>query len=91
MSVPEPVITRLFPRTLEEGGYLEEVAIFAARRCRTTKSTPELWEEVRAKTPNQKRQFLDAVVYEDWALDVLEMLLQASDVYPAAVTKVARA
>lgn len=74
MPVPEPVVTRLFPRTLEEGQYLEDLAIFAARRCRTTKTTEQLWEEVNAKTPGQKRQFLEAVVYQDWALDVLEML-----------------
>lgn len=74
MPVPEPVITRLFPRTIEEGQYLEDLAIFAARRCRTTKNTEELWKEVDGYSSQKKRRFLDAVVYEEWALDVLEML-----------------
>lgn len=66
-------VYRLFPRTLEEGAHLENVSIFAARRCRTQRDHSTLWDEVTNYTPAKKNSFLDQVVSQDWALDVLEM------------------
>ena len=66
-------VTRLFPRTLEEGHYLEDVCNFAARRCRTIKSHDELWAEVTNWSPKKRSTFLNQVAHQDWALDVLEM------------------
>jgi len=70
----------LIPRTVEDGRYAEDVAIFAARRCRTTKSYQELWEEVTSYDEEKKRQFLQQVVFTDWAGDVLEMISLVYDV-----------
>ncbi len=64
--------TLLFPSSIEEGSKLEDIAIFAARRCRTTKTHQELWDEINSKDPSWKPKFLQKVVNEDWALDVLE-------------------
>jgi len=66
-------VRRLFPRDREEGDYLESVAIFAARRCRTAKEYDDLWTEVRGYSPTKRDRFLSQVVFEDWAADVLEM------------------
>ena len=66
-------VTRLFPRNLEEGQYLEDVCNFAARRCRTTKDHDTLWKEVSAYSDEKRASFLNQVVHQDWALDVLEM------------------
>ncbi len=66
-------VHRLFPRTLEEGAYLEDVAVFSARCCRTIKDYDELWEEVNGYSTEHKGTFLDRVVSQDWALDILEM------------------
>ncbi len=64
--------TLLFPSSVEEGSKLEDIAIFAARRCRTTKSHGELLEEVAGYSLERKGNFLKRVVNEDWALDILE-------------------
>ena len=64
----------LIPRSVEDGQYAESIAIFAARRCRTTKSHDELWEEVQAYSVEKRQSFLRRVVHEDWAADVLEMI-----------------
>ena len=64
--------TLLFPSTREEGSKLEDIAIFAARRCRTTKTHSELWDEINSRDISWKPNFLQKVVNEDWALDVLE-------------------
>ncbi len=65
-------VHRLFPRDRQEGSYLENVSTFAARRCRTTLSHEELWEEVVGYSDERRAEFLDKVVNQDWALDVLE-------------------
>jgi len=65
-------VTRLFPRNVEEGSYMEHLAIFAARRCRTVKSIEDLRLEVGDYSLSHKKTFLNKVVNEDWALDVLE-------------------
>lgn len=67
-------VTMLLPRNEVEGEYAETVAIFAARRCRTTKTFEELWGEVAVYSPEKRRNFLSSVVFEDWAADVLEMI-----------------
>lgn len=66
-------VTRLFPRTLEEGQYLEDVCNFAARRCRTNKDHDTLWKEISSYSDEKRASFLNQVVHQDWALDVLEM------------------
>ncbi len=66
-------VYRMFPRTPSDGEYLEGVAIFAARRCRTTKTHDELWEEVWNYTESKRATFLHQVVNQDWAADILEM------------------
>mgnify|MGYP005827537429 CR=1 FL=1 len=66
-------VTRLFPRTLEDGEYLENVCNFAARRCRTLKTHNQLWDEVIGWTPQKRSSFFGQVVHQDWALDVLEL------------------
>ena len=66
-------VTRLFPRNKDDGSYLEDVAIFAARRCRTTKDFDALWSEVISYSEDKSRNFLNQVVFTDWAADVLEM------------------
>lgn len=73
-------VTRMFPRDLEEGTYLENVAIFAARRCRTTKRYYELWREVNGYTTEKRENFITQVVYQDFAIDVLEMLHLVFDI-----------
>jgi len=65
-------VTRLFPRTLEEGSYLENIAVFAARRCRTQKSHEDLMSEVMGYSDKKKYSFVSNVVIQDWALDILE-------------------
>lgn len=65
--------TLLFPRNTEEGGYLEGLAAFGARRCRTRKVHDELMAEVDGWTPERRQNFLHKVINEDWALDVAEI------------------
>lgn len=64
--------TLMFPRNDTDGKYLEDVAIFMARRCRTVKSHDELWKEVVESSPTKKSNFLDKVVGEEWAIDIYE-------------------
>ena len=64
----------LQPRNLEEGLYAEDVAIFAARRCRTTKTFEELQIEIVGYSSEKRRQFLSKVIYQDFAADVMEMV-----------------
>ncbi len=66
-------VRRLFPRTREGGRELEDLCVFAARRCRTVQGHDELWEEVHGMSLAKKENFLNKVVVQDWALDVLEM------------------
>ncbi len=66
-------VTRMFPQSLLVGTEMENMAIFAARRCRTVKTHNELTLEVIHMTDFKKRQFIQTVVFEDWALDVLEI------------------
>ena len=70
----------LHPKDREAGEYAENIAIFAARRCRTTKSREDLWSEVTGYTDEKRRQFLQQVVFTDWAGDVLEMIHLAFDI-----------
>ncbi len=70
----------MVPRSVEEGEYNELVAIFSARRCRTTKSYQDLWDEVLSYTSAKKQEFLSKVVVQDWAADVLEMLFMVYDI-----------
>ena len=66
-------ITRLFPRTAEEGSYMETLAIFAARRDRTLKKHDDLMYEVNSYSLDKRKSFLQGVVHQDWALDVIEI------------------
>lgn len=70
----------LVPRNRTEGEHLESVAIFASRRCRTTKEYDELWQEVMSYTPEKRKNFLQNVVNQEWAADVLEMIQLVYDV-----------
>lgn len=67
-------VIMLVPATEIHGAYLETVAIFAARRCRTTQTHAELWDEVSRYSDEKRRTFLEKVVTQDWAADVLEMI-----------------
>ena len=69
----------MVPRSKEDGRYHESVAIFAARRCRTPKSYDELWVEVNGYSDEKRINFLQKVVTEDWAADVLEMIPMTFD------------
>lgn len=69
----------LHPRNTAEGEYAESVAIFAARRCRTTKSYEDLWKEVDEYSSEKRRDFMDQVIFTDWAGDVLEQIHVAFD------------
>src|SRR3972149_1837364 len=75
----------LSPNNPEAGREAETIAIFAARRCRTTKSHQELWEEVALYSDEKRREFLSKVVTEDWAADVLEMIHLVYDIEDAPV------
>lgn len=66
--------TLLFPDSQATGSFLEDIAIFAARRCRTTKTYTQLWVEVNSSSLAKKSNFLRQVIHEDWAADVLEMI-----------------
>jgi len=77
--------TLMFPHSLEAGQRMEDIAIFAARRCRTIKTHDELWDEVNGYSLEKKAKYLNAVVHEDWALDVLEMLPIHFDIESAPV------
>ncbi len=66
-------VTRMFPQSLLVGTEMENMAIFAARRCRTVKSHSVLMDEILGMADVKKRMFIQAVVFEDWALDVLEI------------------
>lgn len=70
----------MLPKTVVDGAYNEQVAIFAARRCRTTKSHYELLDEVFGYSSEKRQAFLRQVVVQDWAADVLEMLFLVYDV-----------
>lgn len=62
----------LFPTSVAEGRYLEQVAVFLARRTRTLKAHDDLWREVRGYSDERLTSFLERVVYNDYATDVLE-------------------
>mgnify|MGYP001565316735 FL=1 len=62
----------MFPETQYDGRALENIAIFAARRCRTTKSYVDLRQEVVDYSDERRNNFLTKVVNTDWALDLLE-------------------
>jgi thymidylate synthase ThyX len=62
----------LFPDS-DTGKRLETITIFAARRCRTTKSHDELMAEVRDYDSIKRTKFINGVVHTEWAGDVLEM------------------
>ena len=71
----------IFPRSKElDGDFLTDSAIIAARRCRSTKSYQELVEEVNKYSQKKKENFLNTIVHEEWALDILEMLYIQYDV-----------
>ena len=70
----------LSPMTREDGYYAESIAIFSARRCRTTKDYKLLWEEVDGYDNNKREQFLTNVIFQDWAADVLEMIHLVYDI-----------
>ena len=73
--------TLMFPRTQEEGLYLEKLAHFASRRARTVKDHNSLYQEVFDKaTPEKRTSYLKAVVEEEWSLDVVEMNLFVYDI-----------
>ena len=72
--------TLLVPKDEAQGEYLESVAILAARRCRTTKTLGELQDEVFDYTDEKRSTFLEQVVHQDWAADVLEMVHLVYDV-----------
>ena len=73
--------TMLFPRTAEEGEYFERLAYMAARRARSVKTHEGLKEETFNATPERLTHFLNAIVKEEWSLDVAEMSLFVFDVY----------
>lgn len=68
------------PKDPEAGWYAETVAIFAARRCRSVKTHDELFAEVIGYDYNKRRAFVEQVVNQDWAADVLEMIHLTYDI-----------
>lgn len=70
----------LVPSSSVQGQYLEHIAIFAARRCRTTKDFGDLIDEVEGYSLEKRANFLHKVVQEDWAADVLEMIHLVYDI-----------
>lgn len=64
--------TLLFPRNIDDGKYLEDICIFAARRCRTTRDHSILKEEIKGYSESKKKNFISKVVGEEWAIDILE-------------------
>jgi len=70
----------MFPRTQEEGEYLEKLCHFAARRARALVSHEALWAEVEGATPEKRAHFLHYILQEEWSLDVAEMTLFVYDI-----------
>ena len=66
-------VTLLSPSNAADGRVMENLAIFAARRCRTTKTLEDLSTEVMSYSDEKRESFLTKVIVQDWAADVLEM------------------
>lgn len=72
--------TLLQPSSANEGHYAEQIAMVAARRCRSTKSLFDLRMEVQGYSEEKVKSFLKQVIFQDWAADVLEMVHLVYDV-----------
>ena len=71
----------LFPVTKEDGEYFERMAYMASRRARTVKTHEALLDESLNATPERITHFLNAIVREEWSLDVAEMNVFIWDVW----------
>ena len=72
----------MFPND-SEGAQFEQLAHFAARRARTLKGHEDLWQETVLATPERRARFLNAILREEWSLDVAEMSLFVYDIEDA--------
>src|SRR3990167_3055919 len=75
--------TLLFPSSPLVGENLETLTIYAARRCRTTKQHDELMAEVLSFSDEKRTMFLQTVIFQDWAADVLEIAHLVYDIEDA--------
>ena len=73
-------VTLMYPYRDAQGKDFQDISHFAARRARSMKGHDELWSEVVGASEEKQGKFINAILKEEWSLDVAEMNVLVYDV-----------